>query len=126
MEAPCSVLEVMAMLTIRKVNLEVLSESLEKTMSARLVKYMLVRFPHVFGGDAQAARDVVDKATAAAKEYGIKNVEDVAIFADLSVMYGDDFHRDPWASEILTRDTLTPRQKILELRGRVRESGALM
>jgi CHAD domain-containing protein len=114
------------MLVIRKKNLHVLSEALHKGMSARLVKYMMARFPHVFGEDAEAARGLLERVCAVAEEYGIKNDRDVAMFADLSVMYGEDFHRQPWAVDVLTSDTLTPRDKMLELQDRVYESGALM
>jgi hypothetical protein len=117
------------MLTIRKRNLVMLSESIRKGRTNRLVKYVLERFPHVFQvfeKDEEVARGIVERGNAAAAEYGITEEDDVALFVDLMVMYGDDFHREPWASEVLTSDTLTSRQKVWELRNRVGESGALM
>lgn len=114
------------MLTVRKKNLAVLEESIQRGMRPRLVKYILRRFHHVFEGDKEAARGLVERACAAAEAYGMTKDEEAAIFADLSVMYGEDFHRDPWAAEVLTEETLTPTQKIKELRARVRESGAIV
>jgi hypothetical protein len=114
------------MLTIRRQNQIVLVEALQKNMGPRLVKYILCRFPKVFGKDAEAARAFVDRVTPVAKEYGITKEEDVAVFLDLSVMYGEDFHRDEWASDVLTDEALSPTDKMDELRDRVFESGALM
>lgn len=114
------------MLTIRKKNQEVLAEALQKGMAPRIVKYLLLRFPEVFGKDAEAAGALVARVIEAAKPYGIKHEVDVAVFADLSVMYGEEFHRDEWASEVLTDEALAPRDKMDELRDRVFESGALM
>jgi hypothetical protein len=114
------------MLIIRKRNLLVLSDALHQGMSARLVKYVMARFPHVFKEDQEAARGLIERVIAAAEGYGINKDQDVAIFADLSVMYGEDFHRQPWAVDVLTSETLAPREKMLELRDRVYESGALM
>ena len=114
------------MLTIRKKNQIVLSEALQKNMGPRLVKYVLCRFPNVYGKDAEAARALVDRVTPVAAEYGIKKEEDVAVFLDLSVMYGEDFHRDEWASDVLADEALAPSKKMDELRERVFQSGALM
>lgn len=114
------------MLTIRKRNLLVISESLQRSLADRMTKYVLARFPHVYGDDEAAVRDVVESACAAAQEYGITEDEDVATFADLWVMYGEGFHRDPWAAEVLHDEELTPRKKMAELERRVLESGAFL
>jgi hypothetical protein len=114
------------MLTIRKKNQIALTEALQRNMGPRLAKYMLCRFPKIFGKDMEAAQAHVDKMTPVAKEYGITKEEDVAVFLDLSVMYGEDFHKDEWASDVLTDEALSPGAKMDELRERVFESGALM
>jgi hypothetical protein len=117
------------MLTIRRKNQDALSEALQKGMAPRLVKYVLHRFPDVYaknGKDAEAARALVDRVIEAARPYGITQEIDVAVFADLSVMYGEEFHRDEWAHEVLTDAELPPKEKMDELRDRVFESGALM
>jgi hypothetical protein len=114
------------MLTVRKKNLAMLEEAIQGDMKPRLVKYILRRFYHVFEGDKKAAAGLVERACAAAEAYGITKDEEAAIFADLSVMYGEEFHRDEWAAEVLTSEALTPAQKIKELRARVRESGAIV
>lgn len=114
------------MLTIRKKNQIALSEEIGTRREGRLTRYILARFPHVLAGDEQAARAIVEKGDASAKEYGITNEDDVALFIDMGVMYGDDFHREPWAFDVLTSDKLTSREKVLELRDRIFRSGALM
>ncbi|NUQ73115.1 MAG: hypothetical protein HUU21_06135 [Polyangiaceae bacterium] len=114
------------MLTIRRKNQAVLVEALQKGMAPRLVKYILCRFPDVFGKDARRAEALIDRVIEAAKGYGITQEADVAVFADLSVMYGEEFHRDDWALEVLADEELSPRAKMDELRDRVFESGALM
>lgn len=114
------------MLTVRKRNLAMLEESIQRGMRPRLVKYILRRFHHVFEGDKKAAQGLVERACTTAEAYGLTKDEEAAVFADLSVMYGEEFHRDEWAAEVLTSEALTPAQKIQELRVRVRESGAIV
>lgn len=101
-------------------------EAMQKGMGERLVKYIMRRFPHVFEEDKAAARAFIDKAKATAAGYGIQRDIDVAFFADLSVMYGDDFHEHDWARDVLRSEALAPREKIKELSERIRESGALL
>ena len=69
---------------------------------------------------------VEPRSSPVAAEYGIKKEEDVAVFLDLSVMYGEDFHRDEWASDVLADEAIAPSKKVDELRERVFQSGALM
>lgn len=116
------------MLTIRKRNLEVLSESIRRGRTNRLTQYIMDRFPHVFhvNNDEEQVRGIVERGNASAAEYGITNEDDVALFVDLTVMYGEDFHKEPWAADVLASDKLTPREKMWELRHRVGESGAMM
>jgi hypothetical protein len=114
------------MMTIRKRNLAVIEAAFEKGMNVRLVKYTMTRFPHIFGDDKEKAQENVDRAYKIAAEYGIHKGVDVALFTDLLVMYGDNFHQDPWAREVLMSETLSPREKVFELRLRVRDSGALI
>lgn len=114
------------MMTIRKKNMAMLAQSLERSSPERLVKYVMARFPPIYGEDEDAAFALVDRVTTTAAEYGITKDEDLALFADLSVMFGEDFHRDPWAVEVLTSETMKPREKMIELRSRVHESGAFM
>lgn len=114
------------MLTIRKRNLVVLAEARRRGMPDRLVTYLMARFPDLFKGEDANARAVVDRACATAAEYGINDDEEVGLFADLMVMYGDDFHREPWAANVLKDEKLSQTEKMYELRDRVYKSGALM
>lgn len=114
------------MLTVRKRNLAVLSEARQRHLPDRLTVYLLARFPHVFGEDEAAALKVVQASLASSGEYGFKEEEELRVYCDLAVMYGDDFHREPWAAQVLTRRDITPEKKVLDLRELVYESGALM
>jgi len=115
------------MLTMRKRNIAAFSESMRKGRVPRLTAYIRARFPHVFkADDEEKVRGIVERADAAAQEYGITDEDDVALFADLCVMYGDDFHTETWAQTVLRSGELTSMAKMFELRDRVFKSGALM
>ncbi len=116
------------MLTIRKRNLTVLSESIRRGRTNRLVKYIMDRFPHEFNvdNDEEQVRGIVERGNASAAGYGITDEDDVALFVDLTVMYGEDFHKEPWAENVLLSENLTSREKVWELRNRVGASGAMM
>jgi hypothetical protein len=115
------------MLTIRKKNIAGLSEAMHKRRIPRIAEYIKARFPHVFkADDDEKVRAIVERADASAAMYGVTDEDDVALFADLCVMYGHDFHTEPWANKVLRSDALTAMDKMLELRDRVFRSGALM
>ncbi len=107
-------------------NLAVLSEERQRRLPDRLVTYLMARFPHVFNGSSEPVVGIVEKAVGAAAAYGIREEAEMRVFADLSVMYGEDFHREPWAEEVLTAAELTPADKMYVLEERVYKSGALM
>ena len=115
------------MLRIRKRNIAVFSEAMRKGRVPRIVEYIKARFSHVFNPeDDEKVRTIVERADASAATYDVTDEDDVALFADLCVMYGDDFHTEPWAHKVLRSETLTSHDKMLELRDRVVRSGALM
>jgi len=112
---------------LRRKNLAAFNEIVQKGRIPRLVAYLFDRFPHVFkAGDEDKVRAIALRADASAALYSVTDEDDIALFADLCVMYGDDFHEERWAHDVLRSDKLTSRDKMLELRDRVSRSGALM
>lgn len=90
----------------------------------RLVSYLRARFPGRYDAiPDDRLRAAIDRMRGTAADYGIQRENDVATFLDFTVMYGQDFHRDAWAREILQVKELHGPDKMDVLRDRVRGSG---
>jgi hypothetical protein len=66
---------------------------------------------------------LVEQIRRRAQQYGITKENDVATFLDLTIMYGPDFPRASWASDILREEKILGPYKMALLRQRVRKSG---
>jgi hypothetical protein len=115
------------MLRIRREQMEILSSALREAADRRLATYARERFPDRFAEmDAEALIAMVGRVRATAKRYGIDRESDVATFLDLDVMYGEHFHRAPWASDALQSEAMSGSDKMAVLRGRVKRTGVLL
>jgi hypothetical protein len=109
---------------IRKNQMKVMSEHMRDKANHHLVIYARQRFPMQFEQtDDDTLYKFVEKVRSTANKYKIQKENDVATFLDFTVMYGEDFHKDPWASDFLKCDTLHGPDKMAMLRDRVQKSG---
>lgn len=112
------------MFRMRQEQVEAFDASYVLRAKQRLAVYASKRFPTRFpeAGDAELHR-FVDRVWGAAHEHDINKENDVATFLDLSVMYGEDFYQESWASATLQSDWHGP-DKMRLLKALVRASGA--
>lgn len=110
---------------IRQRNLLMLEEAIQRDLPNRLVKYVMDMNPGIYGNDLEGAKLLVDKACASAAQYGLTGEADLRLYADLMVLYGEDFHRQPWVADVLSSEELTPRQKVIEIEDRLFRSGII-
>jgi hypothetical protein len=89
--------------------------------------YARKRFPKVFEKvDEAAASRLVDQVRRTAERYGIKSEDNVATFLDFTIMYGKEFHKAPWASEVLLNGAIRAPDKMALLKDRVRQTGVTL
>lgn len=67
---------------------------------------LLSRFPHLSALSVEDQHAYIVRNRAVAAGFEITQEEDVAIFLDCAVMYGEGFVHEPWASEILSAGQL--------------------
>lgn len=108
---------------IRQRNLLMIEEAIQRNLPNRLVKYVMEMNPVIYGNDQEGAKHLVEKACASAAQYGLTDEYDLRLYADLMVLYGDDFHRQAWVADVLSSEELTPRQKVVEIEDRLFRSG---
>lgn len=112
------------MIRIRSELMNELSSHSLATANVALIDYARKRFPEEFIITADSEMlEFVKRIRSLAGRYGIDREDNVATFLDLSVMYGEDFHESPWASEVLSTDALHGPDKMALLRHRVGETG---
>jgi hypothetical protein len=112
------------MLTIRQEQLDALAASLSRRANVALAGYARRRFPVELGAapeDELVA--LADRVRATAMSYGLELENDIATFLDLTVMYGDDFHRSRWAAKVLADEAVHGPDKMESLRRKVRLTG---
>lgn|SRR5574338_1056299 len=111
---------------VRKQHLTAFQQLAAHEADRRLVLYLRRRFPETLAASSEVELlSKVQETRTTAARYGILKQADVATFLDLAVMYGDTFHRDEWAAEILDLDlkSMHGPDKMALLRYRVSESG---
>jgi hypothetical protein len=112
------------MSTIEPVQMQLLAASATERFDRELAVHARRRFPATFEGlDDQYMRAGVRKVRATARGYGIERQDDVATFIDFMIMFGVEFHRAPWAVDILECKALHGPDKMAVLRHRVAEAG---
>lgn len=86
-----------------------------------LVAHARQRFPeHLAKVDDRQLRDFVASVRKLAAGYDVVNQDDVATAVDLTIMYGEDFYRQEWASDIFDVASWSSADMMSALRDRVR------
>jgi hypothetical protein len=109
------------MIKITQEQLDALAVSLCERANVTLTNYARNRFRLEFNevSDVELTR-LAERVRKTATTYDLERENDIATFLDFSVMYGEDFHRDDWAREILRDNTLHGPDRMQLLRHKVR------
>lgn len=112
------------MLELRREQGRMLTRRHDEATDARLASHLRARFPREFSdGKAEQATRIVAEARTISRRYGISHLDAIGMIADLIVMFGVTFDRDPWAHEVLSLVGVTPAERIRLLMDRLQESG---
>ena len=84
------------------------------------------RFPVLSSRTTEQHYEFAARNRLRAISMGIEAEEDIATFLDCAVMYGEDFVREPWASEILELDELSGCDRAQLLRAVLDEIGVAL
>lgn len=87
---------------------------------------LLVRFPDLSAIPIEQQYNFVRCNRHSAMVLGIQGEEDIAIFLDCAVMYGEDFVSEPWANEILCAEGLSGAERVWVLQQALAEVGISM
>lgn len=115
------------MFRIRSEQVTALSQEREARADVALVPYARQRFPTEFveQNDSQV-QHFIHGVRGEARKFGIEREDCVATFFDLTVMYGSDFPKAPWASDVLSSNALKGPDKIALLKYRVKQTGVML
>jgi len=109
------------MLTITPAQFQALAADVRERANRELVKYARGRFPTKVAQIADSeVIAIVARVRQLAQQYGIVREDNIATFLDLTMMYGENFHNDRWANEVLTNDAIHGPDKMVLLRHKVR------
>jgi hypothetical protein len=91
--------------------------ALEDSAILQFVYHIRTRYPDYFNGFTEAGIcEFVSKALSTAKEFGVNRTLDLVVFLEFSVLYGPDFHKQPWAARILNRPGMDAFDRMSALR----------
>ncbi|WP_225000342.1 hypothetical protein [Cesiribacter sp. SM1] len=111
-------------LIIKTAQLCYLSADLKTKANLNMAEYLRKRFPLEFAStDVNNIIQLISKQRKAANSYGVEKENDIATFLDFSVMYGEGFHLDEWAQDVLQCIKLYGPDKMALLRHYVRRTG---
>jgi hypothetical protein len=115
------------MLNIRLEQFQALTTAVGDRANRELAHYARSRFPAKLAEivDSELLAIVV-RVRQVAQSYAIDREDNIATFLDLTMMYGEDFHKDRWAAEVLTSDALHGPDKMVLLRHKVRLTNVLL
>ena len=115
------------MLKITSVQFQALAADVSARANCELANYARGRFPTKL---AQVAHPelmaVVVRVREVAQRYGIVREDNIATFLDLTMMYGDNFHKDRWAAEVLTNGSMHGPDKMVLLRHKVQLTDVIL
>jgi len=104
------------MLTIRKVQIEALSQSMLKHFEDRMIRHLRSSFSEkTMGIGDQELRIIIQSGMSRAESYEVTDETDVERFLDCIMRLGDDFGVNPvtaWAGDILERRDLSGTDKM--------------
>jgi hypothetical protein len=90
------------MLTIRKEQLDAFrTANRDRNIACLADSARLLYAPQFEGMPDEKVRLYCSRLSAAADQYGIQHIGDLLLFLKLSVLYGEDFHRESWANCVL-------------------------
>ena len=123
-------IERVAMLTIRREQVNVLSSYMLKSFQDRMVKQIATDFPKQYKDLGEpGVCNLVQQGINKAGKHGIERECDVATLIELMLEFSPDFEAQPgraWAPRILNHPTLSGQAKVeslcLRMKGRTRES----
>ncbi len=112
------------MLTISRQQLDIFVADRIKNADLELAQYAKRRFPALLGSlQEDRILALVRMARASANIYKIERDDNIAEFLDLSIMYGEDFHLQNWASAILLNEQIHGPDRMALLVHKVKLSG---
>lgn len=104
--------------------LTAISAVLENQEDILLLDYASKRFPDiVVPGSEECSLEWIRAARRRARSFGIRHGKNLAVFIDLSIMYGPAFDTSDWAAATLRSDTFSEFQKINILKSKLEDQG---
>jgi hypothetical protein len=104
------------MLTLRREQMQRLSEAMLKRFEDRMVAHLHAAFPKKLGETPEAElRTLIQSGLAKSAVYKVESEADVERYLEFMVELGPDFDSDPrlgWAGQILRRQDLWPWEKL--------------
>jgi hypothetical protein len=114
----------MAMFTVRIAQVDALVAGRTEAANRKLAAYAIARLPRMFShADEAELLALVGRARNTARSYAITGEQNVATFLDLTMMYGEEFHRATWAARVLQDENLDGDSRIVKLRELVAMTG---
>jgi hypothetical protein len=110
------------MLVIRRKQMQVFDDFMQKGFEDRMVDYLFTRFPDACASKGQAfVREAIREGIERSMSYGVTAEYDVARYIDLMFRISNDFDtKAPWAAQILENpdlDSSSKMDQIWELAG---------
>lgn len=107
--------------------LDAITAVLEAQENEQLLDYAKQRFPDiVVPGSAECNVEWIRAVRVTARRFGIRHSKNLAVFVDLSIMYGSGFPDSEWAGETLRTRTFSEFEKINILKSKLEEQGIVI
>ena len=104
------------MLTIRREQLRVLGEVMQRRFEERMLAHLRAEFPAVTRGQTDDdLLALVRRGVASAEPYGVRTEVDVQRYLEYMMIYGPDFDTNPrsaWAGDILRTEGIGGAKKM--------------
>ena len=111
-------------LTVSTRQLAAITAVLEDQEDAMLLSYATERFPAILvPGSAECNTEWIKSVRMKAKRYGIKRGRNLAVFIDLTIMYGPGFSEAEWAADTLRSKSCSEAEKINILKAKLEAQG---
>src|SRR5207248_512014 len=89
--------------------------SAEKRAVRKSADFLRLRFPDLQSASDPELEALVVRSRRTARGIGFRREDNLRVFASLSVAFGEEFHREPWA-DILHVQALFPPDRMSALR----------
>ena len=114
------------MLTIRREQFTAFEEAGRLDFERRALRFLAGEHPDFFAalGDGEEAGRFLRRVTRRAEVFGVATESGVVLFAQLSIIHGENFYqREVWASDVLRHEGLDAAAKVERLREYVARGG---